>query len=116
MASPDLAVARERIAAELAAPTGQLDLSGLEISELPPELEELTSLRSLDCSDTQVSDLEPLRGLPSLQTLYCSHTQVSDLEPLRGLPSLQTLYCSHTQVRDLEPLLVLPSLLRLYCR
>ncbi|MFN7819132.1 MAG: leucine-rich repeat domain-containing protein, partial [Cyanobacteriota bacterium] len=115
MASPDLAVARERIAAELAAPTGQLDLSGLEISELPPELEELTSLRSLDCSDTQVSDLEPLRGLPSLQTLYCSHTQVSDLEPLRGLPSLQELYCSDTQVSDLEQLRGLPSLQSLNC-
>ncbi|MFN5463481.1 MAG: leucine-rich repeat domain-containing protein, partial [Cyanobacteriota bacterium] len=115
MASPDLAVARERIAAELAAPTGQLDLSGLEISELPPELEELTSLRSLDCSDTQVSDLEPLRGLPSLQTLYCRGTQVSDLEPLRDLNSLQTLSCWNTQVSDLEPLRGLHSLQSLNC-
>ncbi len=85
MSSPDQAEARERITAELAASTGRLDLSKLQISELPPELKGLKSLQSLDCSNTQVSDLEPLRGLSNLQTLYCTRTQVSDLEPLRNL-------------------------------
>jgi Leucine-rich repeat (LRR) protein len=103
MSSPDLAVARERIAAELAAQTGKLDLSALRLSELPPELKSLTSLKALDCSRTKVSDLEPLRDLHSLQALDCSGTQVSDLEPLRDFHSLQTLACSGTQVSDLEP-------------
>jgi internalin A len=115
MSSLDQAEARKRIAAELAAPTGRLDLSRLQISELPPELKGLKSLQTLDCSFTQVSDLEPLRGLSSLQTLDCSFTQVSDLEPLRGLPSLQTLDCESTQVSDLEPLRDLPSLQTLDC-
>ena len=65
MSSPDQTQARERIAAELATPTGRLDLSNLQISELPPELNGLKSLQSLDCSFTQVSDLEPLRNLSS---------------------------------------------------
>jgi Leucine-rich repeat (LRR) protein len=85
MLSRDLPEAMKRIAAELAAQTGSLDLSRLQLTELPAELQELTSLQNLDCSNTQVSDLEPLRTLTSLQNLDCWGTEVSDLEPLRGL-------------------------------
>ena len=53
----------------------------------------LTALRSLICSDTQVSDLGPLKGLTALRSLICSNTQVSDLAPLIGLPKLETLTC-----------------------
>jgi internalin A len=115
MGSPDQTIARQRIAAELAAQTGKLDLSGLQLSELPLELRALTSLKSLNCSFTQMSDLEPLRGLNSLQILDCSRTQVSDLEPLQGLVSLQILDCTNTQVSDLEPLRGLFSLQILNC-
>ena len=137
MSSPGQAEARERIAAELAAPTGRLDLSKLQISELPPELKGLKSLQELDCSATQVSDLEPLRGLSSLQNLDCGDTQVCDLGPLRDLYSLRSLKCGvnrksllgilhrllrpqilnsiGTTVNDLEPLRNLHSLQTLDC-
>jgi len=116
MHSRDLPEALKRIAAELAAQTGSLDLSSLQLTELPAELQELTSLQNLNCSDTQVSDLELLRGLTSLQNLNCWNTKVSDLEPLRGLTSLQNLNCSFTQVSDLELLRGLTSLQNLTCR
>jgi len=115
MHSRDLPEALNRIAAELAAQTGSLDLSRLQLTELPAELQELTSLQNLDCSNTQVSDLEPLRGLISLQNLNCNSTKVSDLEPLRGLTSLQNLNCNGTKVSDLEPLRGLTSLQNLNC-
>jgi internalin A len=113
--SKDLPEALKRIAAELAAQTGKLDLSGLQIIELPPEMQDLASLKKLDCSNTQVSDLEPLKGLAKLQSLDCSQTQVSDLGPLRGLASLQNLNCGSTKVSSLEPLRGLPSLQKLNC-
>ena len=81
MDASDLAVTRERIAAELAVQTGQLDLSGLKLTELPPELRGLTSFQSLNCSRTKVSDLEPLPGLTSFQHL-CQPT--AKTEPLPG--------------------------------
>jgi internalin A len=115
MHSRDLPEALKRIAAELVAQTGSLDLSRLQLTELPAELQELTSLQNLNCSFTQVSDLEPLRGLTSLQNLNCWNTKVSDLEPLRGLTSLQDLYCGNTKVSDLEPLRGLTSLQDLHC-
>jgi internalin A len=113
--SKDLPEAFKRIAAELAAQTGRLDLSGLQLSELPPELGGLTSIQYLDCGNTQVSDLEPLRGLTSIQYLDCGNTQVSDLEPLRGLTSLQYLNCSFTKVSVMQPLSGLTSLQYLNC-
>jgi len=115
MSSPDLAVARQRIAAELAAQTGRLDLSGLQLTELPPELQSLVSLQELDCSNTPLSYLEPLRGLTSLQKFHCSRTEVSDLEQLRGLTTIHDLDCSDTKVSDLEPLRGLTSLQKFHC-
>ena len=115
MHSRDLPEALKRIAAELAAQTGNLDLSRLQLTELPAELQELTSLQNLDCSNTQVSDLEPLRGLTSLRNLHCSYTKVSDLEPLRGLTSLEILDCGHTQVSELKAVVDLQNLQTLKC-
>jgi internalin A len=115
MDAPDLAIARQRIAAELAAQTGRLDLSCLQISDLPPEIKELDSLQTLDLSESQVRDLEPLMGLTSLMALNCFRTQVSDLRPLRGLSRLQTLDCSCTHVVDLETLRGLTSLIAFSC-
>jgi internalin A len=111
----DLQEAIKRIVAEIAAQTGSLDLSRLQLTELPAELQELTSLQYLDCSSTQVSDLGPLRDLNSLQILNCCSNQVSDLGPLRGLTSLKELDCSNTQVSDLGPLRDLNSLQILNC-
>jgi internalin A len=91
-----------------------LSLSETDLSDLTP-LKDFPSLQSLDCSGTQVSDLTPLKDLPSLQSLYCVDTQVSDLTPLKHLPSLQSLDCSVTQVSDLTPLKDLPSLQSLDC-
>ncbi len=91
-----------------------LDCSETKVRDLEP-LRDLSSLQTLVCWNTQVSDLEPLQGLSSLQTLDCWGTQVRDLEPLRDLSSLQTLDCSHTEVSDLEPLQGLCSLQTLIC-
>jgi len=79
MSSSDLEVAWQRIAAELAAQTGQLDLSDLQLSALPPELQGLTSLQTLICRNTQVSNLEPLRScwLASMNGAVDQFSQIS---------------------------------------
>jgi Leucine-rich repeat (LRR) protein len=91
----------------------ELDLSGSEISDLEP-LRGLSSLQQLWLEGTGVSDLEPLRGLSSLQGLWLGGTGVSDLEPIKGLTSLQWLDLHGTGVSDLEPIKGLSSLQRLY--
>jgi internalin A len=97
--------------------SGWNPFTGLEnLNLLPPELERLTSLQSLNlfgCSQLS-GDLSPLAGLRSLKTLHLSASEhlSGDLSPLAGLTSLQMLYlggCKHLS-GDLTPLAGLTSL------
>jgi Leucine Rich repeats (2 copies) len=86
------------------------------LKRLPPELERLSSLQTLDLSWCgQLSDLSPLAGLSSLQTLNlfgCGQLS-GDLSPLAGLSSLQTLNLSEcTGVGKFAPLQALVSILQ----
>ncbi|MBI5817585.1 MAG: leucine-rich repeat domain-containing protein, partial [Verrucomicrobia bacterium] len=91
-----------------------LSISQTQVSDLSP-LKGLSSLKSVNCWGTQVSDLSPLKGLSSLKSVDCSQTQVNDLSPLKGLSSLQEVDCSQTQVSDLSPLKGLSSLQEVSC-
>ena len=64
-----------------------LDLGNCGLSNVPPEVSELTWLQSLDLSRTPVSDLTPLATLSTLQVLDVRNTQVSDLSSLLSLIS-----------------------------
>ncbi|MBT9311418.1 COR domain-containing protein [Leptothoe kymatousa] len=90
-----------------AARTGatELDLSGNELTELPPQIGQLTSLTSLDLSNNQLSELPPQIGqLTSLTSLYLSFNQLSELPPQIGqLTSLTSLYLSFNQLSELPP-------------
>jgi internalin A len=101
--------------AELAEQSGTLDLSNLAIAALPTAIRQMDWLTSLDCSNTQVSDLLPLPGLTALASLDCRNTPVSDLSPLAGLTALASLYCNSTPVSDLLPLAGLTALASLNC-
>lgn len=54
-------------------------------------------LTKLECVNTQVSDLSPLRGMPLL-ALNCFGTRVSDLLPLEDCKSLKQLTLQNTKV------------------
>jgi hypothetical protein len=86
-----------------------LSLRETQVSSLEP-LRGLTALQTLDLSGTKVADLEPLKGLTALQALDLSRTRVADLEPLKGLIALQALDLTETKVADLEPLKGLTTL------
>ncbi|MEO0995050.1 MAG: hypothetical protein AAFX62_14730 [Pseudomonadota bacterium] len=120
-------LARERIAEAKASGARQLSLSPSVIDEiapglfqgdlrfaplntLPPEIADLSALRSLDLAVTRVSDLSPIAQLSSLGWLSLASSAVSDLSPLAGLKSLQNLLMSRTRVADLSPLVGLSAL------
>jgi serine/threonine protein kinase len=60
------------------------------IESLTP-LSSLTSLKTLNLADNQVSDLTPLQPLTSLTTLNLTNNRIRDLSPLRTLTALTTL-------------------------
>jgi hypothetical protein len=87
-----------------------------QLSKKPEEVtsDDYNKIEKLNLRGSEISDLEPIRGLMSLLFLNLKSTQVSDLEPIKGLTSLQELDLRHTQVSDLEPIKELTNLKRLY--
>jgi Leucine-rich repeat (LRR) protein len=86
-------------------------LNGLQRLSCPGEAEDARVLKDLsplkglkltklDCSNSAVADLTPLREMTTLTELWCEHTEVTDLAPLKGLP-LEKLQCGGTHVDTL---------------
>jgi Leucine-rich repeat (LRR) protein len=100
---------RQPYLAQVLSQLSDLNLSQTQVSDLSP-LRELTQLSELSLSQTQVSDLSPLRELTQLTYLDLSQTQVSDLSLLSELTQLSHLSLYRTQVSDLSPLRELTQL------
>lgn len=119
-------VALQRIRASQASGRGSLSLAGLGITELPPEIGNLTNLETLWLNHNDLLRLPPEIGnLSNLQSLILNHNQLSRLpaeignltnlqeldlayNQLSSLPStignlenLNQLYLSHNQLRSL---------------
>ena len=86
-----------------------LDISNTNVSDISA-LSKLTSLTSLDLSFTGVSDISALSKLTSLTSLNLCWTGASDISALSNLTSLTTLYLSWTGVSDISALSKLTSL------
>jgi Leucine-rich repeat (LRR) protein len=93
----------------------QIDLSdNPEINSLSP-LTELTELREINCSNTMVTDLFPIRNLNKLELLNFSETPVSDISSLYYSSTLRELNCGLTLINDLSPISGLVNLEKLKC-
>jgi internalin A len=98
---------------------GKLDLSNKNLTEIPPEIPQLTSLQHLILSINQISEIpEALAQLTSLQYLYLSDNQISEIpEALARLTSLQSLDLDNNQISEIpEALAQLTSLQELNLR
>lgn len=88
----------------------EIDLSGNKtITDLSP-LSKLSSLVSINLSNTAVSDLMPLRNLNSLEVLKCAGTGVTSLEPLKYCTHVKELDLSGTPMTDLSTVVNFPGL------
>ena len=90
-----------------------LDLSNKNLTEIPPEIPQLTSLQYLNLRNNQIREIpEALAQLTSLQLLDLSNNQISEIpKALAQLTPLQVLYLSHNQIREIpEALTQLTSL------
>ena len=124
MTPPPLEIALERIDECRRTRSTELDLSKLGLTEIPPQVFELTWLEKLDVSGYwvrshkygDIREIPPsIQQLTKLTEFNCAINQISDLSPLSGLPALQSLSCSSNQISDLSPLSGLPALQSLDC-
>src|SRR6266436_2952057 len=95
----------------------KLGLSGLALTQLPPELWQLTNLQEIYLDNNQLSQLPPDIGkLTNLQDLWLSRNQLSQLPPDIGkLTNLQELKLGKNLLSQLPPeLWRLTNLKKLY--
>ncbi|MBS0653372.1 MAG: leucine-rich repeat domain-containing protein [Verrucomicrobia bacterium] len=83
----------------------KLDLSGMDLKVLPPEIRYLTKLKTLDLTNNQLQVLPPEIGhLYSLKFLILTNNQLQTLPPeINDLDELQGLFLSNNQLQVLPP-------------
>lgn len=82
-----------------------LDLSGMDLTELPPEVAALTSLATLDLSRNRLKTLPPTMGaLTALQSLGLAENGLTELPPeIATMTALATLDLSGNRLTTLPP-------------
>lgn len=96
-------IALQRIEEARVSEATELDLSYLGLTELPPELWELTNLQWLSLSHNHIGNLSPkIQQLSNLQMLLLVDTQLESLPPEIGqLTNLKGLAISFNQLTNL---------------
>jgi internalin A len=81
----------------------ELDFSNKQITKIPEEIGDLTSLQSLDLSRNQIAEIPNVIGdLTSLQSLDLSRNQITEIPDVIGdLTSLQSLDLSSNHIIDI---------------
>jgi internalin A len=92
----------------------ELDLSGNQISVLPP-LSELRSLTNLDVGSNGIRDISSLGSLVRLKTLAVNSNSILDVTPLANLTSLVELDLGSNDIFDISGLENLTNLVSLTC-
>lgn len=77
--------------------------SSMVLKSLTP-LKQLTKLKSIDFSNTEVADISALADMKQLESIDCRGTKVSNLQAIKGLENIKFLDCSNTNVQDISPL------------
>jgi hypothetical protein len=80
-----------------------LDLSYMELTELPEAIASLTQLQELDLSNNQLRSLpEAIASLTQLRVLYLQNNQLRSLpEAIASLTQLRVLYLQNNQLTEL---------------
>ena len=78
-------------------------------------LRNFPSLKTLGCSDTQLTSLAGLEGCPQLLELYCSGCKLISLEGLENCRQLTTLYCARNKLTKLTGIRHCKQLVTLCC-
>jgi len=91
-----------------ALPLEGLDLTGCQLSAIPPATPLFQRLQNLVLKDTAFSELSFARKMPQLISLDISGTQVADLSPLAACHWLQSLDAGKLSLTNLQSLRFLP--------
>jgi len=80
-----------------------LDLSGTGINDITP-LRNLTRLRTLNLSKTEIRSIDNLRYSRALESVDISFSKTSDIQVLSNMPRLKYLNAKNSEIFDLSSL------------
>ena len=89
-----------------------------KITNIDP-VKKLTKLEKLNISDNtkeenyNITDLSPLQNITTLKEIDITNSKISDLTPLKNLINLESLYFYNNEIKSIEPLVNLTNLKRL---
>ncbi|MCL2407606.1 MAG: leucine-rich repeat domain-containing protein, partial [Defluviitaleaceae bacterium] len=89
------------------------NIDDAELARLVAENEIPQSVTHLNLQFNNITDIEPLAGLPNLVWIDLWGNEISDLSPLANLSNLNELIILQNQITNLAPLASLPALTRL---
>ena len=93
----------------------RLEITGTNISDISG-LAELTQLTQLDLEKNLISDISPLSNLKKLIELRLGGNLITDISPLSGLTSLKELSLTDNSISDFSPLESLPEIITIYAQ
>lgn len=70
-----------------------LDLSNMDLREIPVDIQQLTLLESLNVSNNQLTSLKRVEELPNLREIIANNNQIAQLHS-----ELQDMYCLETLI------------------
>ncbi|MEM8720468.1 MAG: COR domain-containing protein [Cyanobacteria bacterium P01_G01_bin.39] len=108
--------AEAKIAAALKEGATELDLSGMELTEIPEAIANLTQLQRLDLSFNQIREIpEAITNLSQLQILNLSLNHITEIpEEIANLTQLQRLDLDHNQIQEIPEVIDNLSQLQLF--
>ncbi len=99
--------------AALAAPIPSLDLGSLNLSVVPPELERLSGIHSLNLSNNPLAKV-PDFNMPNLAELLLINIRLAKVPDFTRMQNLTLLSLSHNQLTEVPDFAHLPALAALY--
>ncbi|MFT3912431.1 MAG: COR domain-containing protein [Ferruginibacter sp.] len=108
-----LEIALAKIETAKRSKTLNLDLSNLNLAEIPEQLSEVSQLTFLDLSHNKLTEIKGLEKLNKLTHLYLGGNKINEIKGLEQLTNLQQLYLwsnQITEIKGLEQLIYLTEL------
>ena len=93
----------------------RLEITGTNISDISG-LAELTQLTHLDLGENSISDISALANLKELIELRLDSNLITDISPLSGLTNLKELSLTDNSISDFSPLESLPEIITIHAQ
>lgn len=88
-----------------------LDFGGLgALQALPPNISNLSNLRSLYLYNTLIDNITPIAELTNLKMIFIDNTKVKNIDPVSKITGLRILSLNKTEVSDINPISKLKNL------